>query len=390
MIEKMIEEAKRRPDTAENLNYLGDLYLRKGDRLTAIACYYDAAEKLHFAQKEKKIAIYKKIIKVSPGEERAYEQLIFLFAKMGLAADEKHYLLELIRLYQGMGEYNKINSIFRRVLEIDPKNEIAESFFRKGKLDIADQNETSRAEPIKAGRSLPEASDESPVSDRSDIPIIHPPVGKTPEEPALGDDNSSALPPVFDASLNQKSDTRRLRKIIGGVAAVLVVVGVIFLGRGMRKEGPRTGDQGRQAGTGKTVEQRLLAEKTVGGYVVTVSAAPKPRTSTPGIDASSLLVYRIGVNAITGCLPDRFVSDPYLMVSFMQPDGRTVAPADLKELKNELRVVYRANRCNRDSAPVYIAFAVAGSRSGATRGLAIQGLGDAGTIEVGLNGDGTK
>jgi len=61
-IDRQIEQAKRKPMTAENLNQLGDLFMKKDDKQLAVAYFYEALDKLHFAQKEKKMALCKKII----------------------------------------------------------------------------------------------------------------------------------------------------------------------------------------------------------------------------------------------------------------------------------------------------------------------------------------
>src|SRR3990172_9735044 len=96
---QQIEIAQKQPLTPENLNYIGDLYLKKGDKQTAISYFYEIAEKLHISQKDRKLAIYKKILNISTSESKAYEKIINIFARMGLIADEKKYLLKLANLY---------------------------------------------------------------------------------------------------------------------------------------------------------------------------------------------------------------------------------------------------------------------------------------------------
>ena len=123
-IHEEIITAKKQPLTPENLNYIGDLYLKTGDKQTAIFHFYEAAEKLHISQRDKKLAIYKKILNVSTSESMAYEKIINIFSRMGLVADERKYLMSLASLYQNRGEYNKLDAISRRIKEIDSNNQV--------------------------------------------------------------------------------------------------------------------------------------------------------------------------------------------------------------------------------------------------------------------------
>ncbi len=134
-IAKKIENAKKQPLTVENLNYIGDLYLKKGDKTTAIAYFYELAEKLHISQKDKKLAIYKKIINISTSESQAYEKIINIFSRMGLAAEEKKYIMMLANLYQNKGEMNKLDALHRRITEIDPEYHGTGTYLAKGKQD---------------------------------------------------------------------------------------------------------------------------------------------------------------------------------------------------------------------------------------------------------------
>src|SRR3990172_3635852 len=136
-ITKKIKNTKKQPVTVENLNYIGDLYLKKGDKQTAIAYFYELAEKMHISQKDKKLAIYKKILNISTSESKAYEKIINIFFRMGLIAEEKKYIIILANLYQNKGELNKLDALYRRIKEIDSENQLAEKYFAKDK-----QNDT--------------------------------------------------------------------------------------------------------------------------------------------------------------------------------------------------------------------------------------------------------
>ena len=128
-IDRQIAQAKRKPLTAENLNYLGDLCLKKGDRQMAVAYFYEALDKLHFAQKEKKMAICKKIITISPNSEKAYEGIIEILSKMGLVIEEKKYLHMLARICEEKGDREKADELYLKIKELDPHVSIPGTFF---------------------------------------------------------------------------------------------------------------------------------------------------------------------------------------------------------------------------------------------------------------------
>ncbi len=131
IIKKKIDEATERPVTAENLNYIGDLYLKIENKHKAISCFYGAISKMHSGQKEKKIAIYKKIIRLSSTDIRAYEGIINVYSEIGLAVEEIEYLMILANLYQNEGNYHKVNSALKRVKTLNPDFIIPDNFLNE-------------------------------------------------------------------------------------------------------------------------------------------------------------------------------------------------------------------------------------------------------------------
>ncbi len=136
----LIRELNNKQLTSDNLNLLGDLCLKKGDKKRAIECFYKAAEKISFSNTNRTIAIYKKILNISPYEITAYEGIINILSKSDLVAEQKKYLLSLAQLYQNTGDFKKANSIFRKVQELDPTNKAAEFFFSRGKVNTTKNN----------------------------------------------------------------------------------------------------------------------------------------------------------------------------------------------------------------------------------------------------------
>jgi tetratricopeptide (TPR) repeat protein len=137
---QLIRELNNKQLTSDDLNLLGDLCLKKGDKKRAIECFYGAAAKISFSNTNRTIAIYKKILNISPSEITAYEGIISILSKSGLDAEQKKYLLSLAQLYQNTGDFKKANSIFRKVQELDPTNKAAEFFFSRGKVNTKKNN----------------------------------------------------------------------------------------------------------------------------------------------------------------------------------------------------------------------------------------------------------
>jgi len=137
---QLIRELNNKQLTSDDLNILGDLCLKKGDKKRAIECFYKAASKISFSNTNRAIAIYKKILNISSSDIPAYEGIINILSKSGLVAEQKKYLLSLAQLYQNTGDFKKANSIFRKIQELDPTNKAAEVFFSRGKTNATKNN----------------------------------------------------------------------------------------------------------------------------------------------------------------------------------------------------------------------------------------------------------
>ncbi|HWR58368.1 MAG TPA: hypothetical protein VN328_05720, partial [Thermodesulfovibrionales bacterium] len=148
-IDKKIAEIKQKEQSAENLNHLGDLYLEKGEKLTAVSYYYSAAAS---SSRDKAIAIYKKVLSILPSEVLALQSLIDIYASTGWIAKAVEYLLQLANHYRGRGEGQEEIKVYRRILELDPENESAVNYFGRGKGLAA---KISRMEETKVHKPLP-------------------------------------------------------------------------------------------------------------------------------------------------------------------------------------------------------------------------------------------
>ncbi len=186
-----------KPEDAGIKNTLGDLYFKKGLKEKA-ARYYKEAVNLFLKdrQKYKAVAILKKSIAHNFFNIETTEEILNDLLARGLKED-------LIEIYVQLAKKNLItnrtfaNDIFRKVLQIDPDNKEALSFFEKGKqpLDAIDESvEVSvQEEDLWAKEEIPEMSEETetgspePDSKSSDELTVDKPVQGI-NEPVLTDE----------------------------------------------------------------------------------------------------------------------------------------------------------------------------------------------------------
>ncbi len=102
-------------------NMLGDLYVRAGQVERAAAQYARIAS--HLAREgflPKAAALYKKILKVNPGDEDALLQAADIAARQGLVADARSYLTIVARRREARGDARGAAEVRVRLGEIDP------------------------------------------------------------------------------------------------------------------------------------------------------------------------------------------------------------------------------------------------------------------------------
>jgi tetratricopeptide (TPR) repeat protein len=115
---RVVEDQPRDWTTA---NTLGDLYGRAGQSDKAVAQYARIAE--HFFEDgfyPKAAALYKKILKITPDDEKSQMQLAELSVKQGLLADAKSYLTGVAGRRRNRGDKRGADEILVRLGSIDP------------------------------------------------------------------------------------------------------------------------------------------------------------------------------------------------------------------------------------------------------------------------------
>ena len=140
-VDKAIAEweklAKEYPD-GNTYNMIGDLYLKKGGRSEATESFHKAAD---FFRKEgfslKAVALYKKILNINPADADALLALGELNEKKGLTTDAiKFYLAAADSLAKG-GLKEKLLAIYEKIIALSPsniplRNKVAEIYIKEG------------------------------------------------------------------------------------------------------------------------------------------------------------------------------------------------------------------------------------------------------------------
>ncbi len=128
------------PRDWNSANALGDLYVRAGQVDKGIGYYVRIAD--HLAGEgffPKAAALYKKIIKIKPGEEAALMQLGDIAARQGLLADAKQYFNQLADRRRARGDVKGAAELSVRIGTLDPDDLDARLMAARAAVGIGDQ-----------------------------------------------------------------------------------------------------------------------------------------------------------------------------------------------------------------------------------------------------------
>lgn len=132
--EKLIKES---PD-ANSCNTVGDLYLKKGDKNSAVAAFSMAAR---FFRDDgfsvKALALYKKILNIAPSNTDALFALGELSEEKGLTTDAIKYYLASADILSKEGKKDALLRTYDKILGLSPsnislRNKVAELFIKEG------------------------------------------------------------------------------------------------------------------------------------------------------------------------------------------------------------------------------------------------------------------
>lgn len=396
-IDSQIKEAMLKPLTAENLNYISDLYLRKGERELAIECLYNSISKLHVSQRDKMIAIYKKIIKLAPGDERAYKGLIEIFAKMGLVAEEVRHLMLITKVYQGRGEYEKVNEVYRRVHLIDPGNETASKYFGKGKPAVPQEQDINEEDELNAVAALLSSHPEI-----GDLTGLVPGGETTPQKEAVlddwdmpfaGADTSSDDPAVSAAAPSDAltgrdawcpspaaSGSRSMKVyLFTGITVLLLLTigaGTLVYKKVWSSRSSTLQNRQKQAVSHDAGEWR----KEVAGITIAVTRVTVTGFAESGLDRvispevfAAHQFYTVTMQSAAGCLPEAVVRAPLQMISFIGEAAVETVPAKVAGVADLSRTVYKAivQGCGENKA-VFMKIIIAHPKGQQYRGIAVR------------------
>lgn len=138
--ELMVQSAQDPGDHRLKLQ-IGKLYFKKKDVRNGIAIYREVAEKyVEDGFVLKAIAIYKEILKYSPGSVEFNEKLGDLFGQMGMAADAAQQFQIAIHYHLSHRDPEAALRVCQKLVEADPDQvqhrlRLAEIYFNQGKED---------------------------------------------------------------------------------------------------------------------------------------------------------------------------------------------------------------------------------------------------------------
>jgi tetratricopeptide (TPR) repeat protein len=138
--EKVVKEDAR---DLTVLNTIGDLYSRIGNADKAATCFKKVGD--HYASDGftvKAIAMYKKLVKLVPGNTESILKLAELYTQQGLYNDARQQYVLVADQYMKTNELEAAARIFQKMLELDPENstmqsKLADLYVKLGKKDEA-------------------------------------------------------------------------------------------------------------------------------------------------------------------------------------------------------------------------------------------------------------
>jgi len=137
---KLVDADKR---DVRSLLKIGDLYVRKGDRGTAIETYENVAG--HYAQQGfflKAIAVYKQILKLDPSRLEAQVRLGEMYEQLQLISDAMTVFEDVSNGFMRAGDTDRALAMLGKMVELDPEHipvriKYAEALSRAGRTQEA-------------------------------------------------------------------------------------------------------------------------------------------------------------------------------------------------------------------------------------------------------------
>ncbi|NJD56448.1 MAG: tetratricopeptide repeat protein [Nitrospirae bacterium] len=364
-IDREIELAKRKPLTSETLNYIGDLCLKKGDKQRAVAYYFEAVDKLHFAQKEKKMAICKKIIKISPNSERAYEGIIEVLSKMGLVIEEKKYLHTLARICEEKGDRDKAEELYAKIKELDPHVSLPGTFFYRSQDEVparepsADQTASDKL-PTRQGEEELTSEDSGGAADRADkqtTDIL--PVNEEKLIEASLEEVSEEIP-FLSRGHELKKYVPKKHIFIAASACILAVVLIFVAVQGRRSVDPSVNLPFSAAFDNIEVHAEFVKDMSEISSIVSSDAA------------RGMSFIAFSLKSVDGCMPDTFASLSPGMISLLDQRGSATEIKTVEGLQKLSKIIYKSNVCGKENGVVFVRVIIPVLRNTSYSGIALR------------------
>jgi tetratricopeptide (TPR) repeat protein len=187
-------------------NALGDLYVRAGQVDKGLAQYTRIADHLNAEGfHSKAAALYKKIIKIRPGEEPALLQLGEIAARQGLIADAKQYFLQVSERRRSRGDKRGAAELSVRLGTLDPEDLDSRLAAARSAADMGDVATALREFRDVAERLGQAGRDDDRVGVLSEVAALDP--------------NDLAVAATLAQAFVARSDLARARKYLSAKTA---------------------------------------------------------------------------------------------------------------------------------------------------------------------------
>lgn len=293
-IDRKIDELLLKEPTPENLNLIGDLFLKKGDKKRAVDYFMRAAKSTTMPRKA--IALYKKILRISPLDTEAYEALIDLLERSYNIPEAIKYLDLISHLYQNKGETIKFTETQRRIKVL--KHDW-EKIFPSKEIKIKEP------EPI-----------------TFKVMETHEKVGKT------------------DVTVEKIIESTHPREkaiwiIPVSILILIIIFSSILLFRG-KEERPK----------------EHHSQKRLQNYEISVSSLTEqsikmiPHINISPGDLKSASFNRLTIKALEGCIPHEIIDNPSESIVCLNHKGMESRPLYNHVAEGSKRVVYKYGVCS--------------------------------------------
>lgn len=304
-IDRKIDELLLKEPTPENLNLIGDLFLKKGDKKRAIDYFMKAAK--NTAMPKKAIALYKKILRITPLDTEVYESLIDMLERSYNIPEAIKYLDLLSRLYQNKGETLKFTETQRRIRTLKHDWERISS-----QREIGMQKKT----PV---------SFEEPEMPKQDLAYV--------EEVA--------------AEVREKHFPWRLAWFSAASLLIIIIFSAILL-FSSKKEIPKVYQANRRID-----KYEILISSITGISNEEFSDILRPE------DLKVASFNLITIRALEGCIPNSMIDSPLDNISCLNDRGEAKKPIPHPVTEGSKSIIYKFGICSRGNDAVFAKFCIA-------------------------------